>query len=249
MAPRRRSPLHETLIARVQRDPIAMARVLAKRYPETPGISYIPAVAWRQTRRLADIVGDDSLREKVRQQQTRPWMSGEKKLFGDRIQLTAVAGTMIIADIAGNGSASPAGERVAAAALADEGAALAAAEKAPAVPEYGQDWTDDMFMATSILAPSGIRPGHERDMDVAARLLTTYAARLQRSDGLFNHAIDGPAAWGRGNGFAALGVIDALTRMPPAHPRPRKAARHPSAPHGGDSSAAGARRDVAPHHR
>jgi unsaturated rhamnogalacturonyl hydrolase len=49
-------------------------------------------------------------------------------------------------------------------------------------------------------------------------LLGAYATRLQRPDGLFNHAVDGPAAWGRGNGFAALGLTDALARLPEAHP-------------------------------
>jgi rhamnogalacturonyl hydrolase YesR len=102
--------------------------------------------------------------------------------------------------------------------LLDQGAALAAAEKSPAVPEYGQGWTDDMFMATAVLSRSGARPGHERDLDVAVRLLTEYAARLQQPDGLFNHATNGPAAWGRGNGFAALGLMETLTRMPATYP-------------------------------
>ena len=92
-----------------------------------------------------------------------------------------------------------------------EACSLAAAEKAPGVPQYGQGWTDDMFMAAVVLARSGGRPGHERDLDTSARLLVDYAARLQRSDGLFQHASDGPAAWGRGNGFAALGLMEALT--------------------------------------
>jgi rhamnogalacturonyl hydrolase YesR len=64
----------------------------------------------------------------------------------------------------------------------------------------------------------GGRPGHARDMDVAARLVIAYAAKLQQPSGLFNHAIDGPAAWGRGNGFAALGLFNVLSRMPDAHP-------------------------------
>jgi unsaturated rhamnogalacturonyl hydrolase len=234
------SPMHAALAARIAREPLAIARTLATRYPEAPGISYIPALAWTQTLRLAAIVDDESLRARVREH-TRPWIAGEKKLFGDRVQLTAVAGTMIFAELAGASvsrlrspedrasfgearrsaeEAKAAGERDAAAAgaLADEGAALAASEKSPAVPEYGQGWTDDMFMATSVLTLSGGRPGHEKDMDVAARLLTAYAARLQRSDGLFNHAVDGPAAWGRGNGFAALGLLNALARMPTTHP-------------------------------
>jgi rhamnogalacturonyl hydrolase YesR len=228
-APRDRSSAHQTLAARIQREPLAIARVLAKRYPETPSISYIPAVAWVQSLRLAEITGDDSLREKVRQQ-TRPWIAGEKPLFGERVQLAAVAGTMIFAELAAAGSDQAGGaggpvggvmtasEREAAGALADQGATAAAKEKAPAVPEYGLGWTDDMFMATAILARTATRAGHERDLDTAARLLIAYAARLQRPDGLFNHAVDGPAAWGRGNGFAAMGLMAALARLPESHP-------------------------------
>jgi rhamnogalacturonyl hydrolase YesR len=75
-----------------------------------------------------------------------------------------------------------------------------------------------MFMATAILSRTASRPGHERDLDTAARLLIAYASRLQRPDGLFNHATDGPAAWGRGNGFAAMGLMAALARLPESHP-------------------------------
>jgi rhamnogalacturonyl hydrolase YesR len=41
---------------------------------------------------------------------------------------------------------------------------------------------------------------------------------LQQPDGIFNHATDGPAAGGRGNGFAAFGLMETLTAMPAAHP-------------------------------
>ena len=208
-APRERSPLHQRSIALVQREPLAIARLLAGRYPETPSISYIPSVAWIETLRLAHRTGDEALREKVRQQ-TRPWITGENKLFGDRIQLTAVAGTMIFAELGAAGDQ-------AAAALADQGAALAEAEKADAIAEYGQGWTDDMFMGTSVLARVGALPGRSKALDVAAHRLIAYAARLQRPDGLFNHASDGPVAWGRGNGFAALGLMEALTRLPAQH--------------------------------
>jgi rhamnogalacturonyl hydrolase YesR len=44
-----------------------------------------------------------------------------------------------------------------------------------------------------------------------------YAARLQRPDGVFIHATDGPFAWGRGNGFAALGVMETLAALPEGH--------------------------------
>jgi rhamnogalacturonyl hydrolase YesR len=161
-------------------------------------------LAWVQALKLAAIVKDESLRARVLEQ-AKPWRDGERKLFGDRLQLTAVAGAMVFDELQADQ-------------LFEEGVAAAAKEKAPGEPEYGQGWTDDMFMAASMLARSGVRPGRQRDMDAAARLLTTYAARLQQPGGLFNHATNGPAAWGRGNGFAALGLVETLTRMPPAHP-------------------------------
>ena len=206
-APRQRSPLHAALIARIEREPLAIARLLARRYPETPAMSYISALAWVETLRLAAMVKDDTLREKV-VAQTRPWVDGEKTLFppppqasagqaANRIQLTSVAGTMIFDELHAH-------------APFDEGLAAAAKQRAPGEPEYGQGWTDDMFMATAVLS----RSQRAEDRDIAARLLTTYASRLQQPDGLFNHATNGPAAWGRGNGFAALGLVEALTRMP-----------------------------------
>src|SRR5262249_26275005 len=38
--PRDVSPLHRSLLDRIARQPMAIARLLAHRYPETPGISY-----------------------------------------------------------------------------------------------------------------------------------------------------------------------------------------------------------------
>jgi rhamnogalacturonyl hydrolase YesR len=208
------SRMHDAIAKRTARDPLAIARVLAQRYPETPAISYIAAVAWVNTLRLAAATRDDSLRAQVRDQ-TRAWTAGEKPLFPDRVQLTAVAGSMIFAELAKSGDA-------ASAPLAERGAAEAAKQKDDGVAQWGQGWTDDMFMAAAVLARSGARPGHERDLDTIVGMLTQYAARLQRLDGLFNHALNGPAAWGRGNGFAALGLIETLTVLPAAHPaRPK----------------------------
>jgi len=223
-APRDRSASHAELLERVQRAPLDVTRLLARRYPETPAISYIPALSWIGALRLAAIDHDDRLRARV-VDQTAPWTSGASKLLPDRVQLTSVAGTMVFAELAADsaraGGASPE-MRASAERLFDEGVAAAQKEKAPGMPEYGQGWTDDMFMASAVLARSGARAGHDADLDRAARLLTTYAGRLQRGDGLFNHATDGPAAWGRGNGFAAFGLVETLMRLPGAHPARRE---------------------------
>jgi rhamnogalacturonyl hydrolase YesR len=205
-----RSPLHTALANRSARAPLAIARLLANRYPQNPLVSYIPSVAWANTLRLADVTKDEALRRKVLEQ-TRPWLSRQQPLFGERIALTAVAGTMIYADLAERGEA-------AAAELAVQGAEAAARAGANGIAQHGQGWTDDMFMMGAILGRSGKMPGRSADHDRLAERLISYARRLQREDGIFIHFTDGPHAWGRGNGFAALGLMEALTSMPAAHP-------------------------------
>jgi hypothetical protein len=203
-APATRSPVHEMLMKRVGRAPVDVATLLARRYPETPAISYIPSVSWANALRAAAVTGDQSLAARVREQ-TAPWVAG-RPLFGSRVQLTSVAGTFIFAELGAD--ALP---------LALEGAKLAAARKQDGTAEYGQGWTDDMFMASVVLSRVGRLPEHSEYLDAAARLLIDYARRLQREDGLFMHAVDGPFAWGRGNGFAAFGLMEALTALPEGH--------------------------------
>ena len=208
---RERSPLHDAIAKRVARTPIDIARLLAGRYPAAPSISYITALAWINTLKLSALTGDETLRAKVLAQ-LEPWLSGEKPLLGDRIQLTTAAGTIVFAELAKADGANAAARR-----LALEGADAALEEKAGGIPRYGQGWTDDMFMAPAILARTGGMPERAGDLDRAAQLLVAYAGRLQQPDGIFHHATDGPAAWGRGNGFAALGLMEALAAMPPTH--------------------------------
>ena len=203
------SEIRATLSARASREPLAVARVLASRYPQTPLVSYIPSVAWANTLRLADITKDDALRSKV-SSDTLPWRSGERPLFGDRIALTAVAGTLIYADLARRGDAT-------AKPLAEKGADEALKVGSSGYAQHGAGWTDDMFMLASILSRSGSMPGRERDFDHLASMLIAYARRLQREDGIFVHFTDGRIAWGRGNGFAALGLTEALTALPANH--------------------------------
>ena len=96
--------------------------------------------------------------------QVQPWLAGEKSLLGDRIQLTTVAGTMVFAELAKADPANAAARR-----LALEGADAALKEKAGGIPQYGQGWTDDMFMASAILARTGSMPGSRRAISTAPR--------------------------------------------------------------------------------
>ncbi|WP_457420504.1 glycoside hydrolase family 88 protein, partial [Roseateles sp. P5_E7] len=74
-------------------------------------------------------------------------------------------------------------------------------------------WTDDLFMPALLfdralpLLPAAEQP---RAVEALGASLLDLAARLQRPDGLFDHAEGSPVAWGRGNGFASLALALAL---------------------------------------
>jgi len=184
------------------RTPLDIARLIAGRYPTAATMNYIPAVTWVHTLRLAADLGDQTLRGKVLQE-VDPWLTGASPLFGERVSLTAAAGTIVFDELA------RAGGMEAARPLAAAGFAEVAREKAPGVPQAATGWTDDMFMAPVVLT----RRGAEGRAS-AGRLLLHYASTLQRNDGLFNHAPESPVAWGRGNGFAALGLAEYLSSAP-----------------------------------
>jgi hypothetical protein len=182
-------------------DPLAIARILAAKYPAQPIMSYIPALSWSNSFQLSALTGEPQWRDKAIQQM-RPFLSGQAPAIAEPYRLTSFAGAFAFAD---------------AAALTDDAAALAQRVAAFIVPQNADDvigfatgWTDDMFMASSVLS----RVDNGKYAAIVGRLLTTYAAKLQRADGIFIHAAGGPYAWGRGNGFALLGVTEALTHLP-----------------------------------
>jgi len=186
------------------RTPLDIARTLAGRYPETPAMSYIPALSWSGAMRLSELTGESRWRDHARQQM-QPFVAGEKPAIAEPYLLTSLAGHLAFFD---------AGE----ADLTNKGAEFILSSDPAEFVRFRRNWTDDMFMATTILARVASRSSDARYADAIGRLLTSYAERLQRADGLFIHAEEGPHAWGRGNGFALLGLTEALTYLPDAWP-------------------------------
>jgi hypothetical protein len=169
-------------------------------------VSYIPALSWSGALRLAELTGEVAWRERAREGM-RPLLEGDAPEVGATYSLTRLGGYAAAADLgrlAGDGFAMARARAAAELILPDGGG--------PTVG-FATGWTDDMFMATSLLARVGAA-GDERFLGAIGPLLVSYARRLQRPDGLFVHATDAPHAWGRGNGFAALGLAEALTHLP-----------------------------------
>ena len=84
---------------------------------------------------------------------------------------------------------------------------------APADPKWR---TEDMFMLGSMMGRSYALTQEEQYLD----LLTNFLVEMgtQQISGLYWHDRETPFYWGRGNGFAALGLAETLTYLPQSHP-------------------------------
>jgi unsaturated rhamnogalacturonyl hydrolase len=89
-------------------------------------------------------------------------------------------------------------------------------EMKEAMPFHGE-MSDSVFMDFSILAKAGKVTGEKKYFDMAARHLAFMEKLVHRPDGLFRHSPLTDAAWGRGNGFPALGFALALSDFPKDH--------------------------------
>jgi len=82
---------------------------------------------------------------------------------------------------------------------------------------YHDQFSDSVFMGTVIVAQAGALTGERRYFDMADRHLRFMEQLDLRPDGLYRHNAATDAAWGRGNGFAALGLALTLSELPRDH--------------------------------
>lgn len=85
-----------------------------------------------------------------------------------------------------------------------------------AMPTHSE-MSDAVFMACPLLVEAGVVSGEKRFFDQCHRHFEFIAALCRRPDGLYRHSPLNEAAWGRGNGFPALGLALVLPRFPKEH--------------------------------
>ena len=86
------------------------------------------------------------------------------------------------------------------------------AAPSPCDPDFR---TEDMFMAGAILGRAYQVTTENRYVDLLTAFLLD--AKTQQDNGLFWHCRSAPFYWGRGNGFAAMGLAETLTHLPEEH--------------------------------
>lgn len=85
-----------------------------------------------------------------------------------------------------------------------------------AMPTHNE-MSDAVFMGGPILAEAGRITGDRKYFDAALANYRFIADLCLRGDGLYRHSPLNEAAWGRGNGFPALGLALVLRHFPEEH--------------------------------
>lgn len=79
---------------------------------------------------------------------------------------------------------------------------------------HHNEMSDSIFMACPLLAAAGKLSGETRYLDATVEHFQGMAKLCRREDGIYRHSPLCEAAWGRGNGFPAVGLAWALSLMP-----------------------------------
>jgi unsaturated rhamnogalacturonyl hydrolase len=202
----RLSEAHNELVRRRAREPRQVAVELARYYGrdfDQPW--YIGAIALIARVQLGDI---DDVRRLV-----EPWVDGTKDSLA-RPNSLVMAGHIVFTELArrtGDPRYLAAVRKV-----ADLGFE-ASGQMREAMP-YHDGFSDSVFMGTAIVAQAGALTGERKYFDLADRHLRFMEALDLRPDGLYRHRPEADVAWGRGNGFAALGFALTLAELPAKSP-------------------------------
>jgi rhamnogalacturonyl hydrolase YesR len=200
------SPAHREVERRVSRSPQSLAEELSKVYGQDFNQpTYIQAMALIGRLRLGHTAEVAGVLE--------PYLNGSKDSFAMPSQ-SSLAAHMLFFDFArrtGDERAARLVTRAANIGFTETG------ELKAFMPLHG-GWSDSVFMDIPILAEAGALTGQRKYFDMAARHLRYMQTIVLRADGLYRHQASTDAAWGRGNGFPALGLALTLSDFPTDHP-------------------------------
>ncbi len=207
-----RSAARKELQRRRKRSPVEVATELAKVYGHNlKSVAYIPALALVGRVRLGELTNDDSHLKDVLKT-VEPYASGEKSSLGSRPSGSTLSGHLIFGELAKATDDERFIKLVRTAADLGFDADGNLRESMP----FHNEMSDAVFMGTPILVQAGRLIGDTKYFDMADRHLKFMLNLNVRNDGLHQHSPLDPehTAWGRGNGFPALGLALSISDMP-----------------------------------
>ena len=207
------SPARMELGRRRARSPLEIGRVLASVYGHAlDPVVYTQGVSISGRLRLAALEPSAPNPAQDIARVVSPYVSSPQSAFGDEPQTAGLGGVLWgdeLTDATGDARFADLLVR-AADCYKPRGQGQA---PAPADADFR---VEDMFFAATILGRAYGVTGDRGYIDLLAEFLIDD--RTQQQDGLFWHCLSAPYYWGRGNGFAALGMTEALTYLPDDHP-------------------------------
>ena len=207
------SPARRQIQTRLERTPLQVAEQLAAVYGhQLPSVVYIPAVALIGRLRLGGLTADTTILEDI-ERIASPYLDGEPTL-GGKPSGSQLPGHLVFGELArftSNRAYVRLAKRAADLGFDEEGGMRVS------MP-FHDEMSDSVFMGCAILAQVGSLTDDPRYFQMALRHLRFMQALDLRSDGLYRHSPLDEAAWGRGNGFPALGLTWVLDEMPKRAP-------------------------------
>jgi rhamnogalacturonyl hydrolase YesR len=200
---------------RLTRSPRQVAEQLAAVYGNRlEQVAYIPAMPLVAKLRLSDLTGETKYADTVKAL-AAPFLRGEKSPVPK--SGPEQAGHLLFAELAFRASGNDRERWVRLCRAAADQVFGKDGEPLPVMP-FHNEMSDAVFMAGPILAATGRLTGERRYFDAAVVHFGSMRKFCLRADGLYRHSPLCEAAWGRGNGFPALGLALALSHWPEDHP-------------------------------
>ena len=195
---------------RIARTPVQMATQLSKHYGHNlNSVAYIPALALIGRMRLGQLTGDPKHLADV-EKIVVPYFNRSKPTLPKRVGGSHLSGHLVFGELAKRTNKKRYLElaRVAADMGFNEDGSLK-----PQMP-YHAEMSDSVFMGCPILVQVGRLTGETKYYDMAMRHMRFMLKLNLRPDGIHRHSPLCDTAWGRGNGFPALGLALCLTDLP-----------------------------------
>ena len=204
------SPARIELRTRAARSPLRIALQLEKRYGNhLKTVMYQPALSLVARARLTDLTGNADHRAAV-EKIVSPYLDGSKSPIGKRNSGSVLSGHLIFGELARSTDNKAYIPLVKAA--ADHGFDAEGRPK-EAMP-FHNEMSDAVFMSCPILAQAGVLTGDSKYFDMCLKHLKFMQNHCLRKDGIYRHSPLDEGAWGRGNGFPALGLAWTLSWLP-----------------------------------
>lgn len=197
------------------RSPRQLAEQLAAVYGQRlDQVAYIPALPLVAKLRLSELTGVPKYAEEV-DRVVAAFLRGEKTPVPK--SGSEQAGHLVFAELAQRAKGQDRDRWIQLCRNAADQIFDADGKPLPIMP-FHSEMSDAVFMAGPILAATGKLTGERKYFDAAAGHFASMRTLCLRADGLYRHSPMCEAAWGRGNGFPALGLALALSDWPEEHP-------------------------------